>query len=651
MSTQFIYITGSDLSANRVVSTADGYSFVDPISGFTNFYSNTADGYDYNYGSGVTPSQYLTGSTFSDNISAPLIYKRTNTLTFSEKYSQYDTFCFVLSGIEDTLNNIIRIDWRPLSGGNISSIQYDIEREFNSDYVYELAADRPIAGNPKNILDYKADYNLDSLSESLTTFTPSFTAFRQDGLIDIFNCNITVCKDSYYNVANEVKLLDSQVLPISSLDPLLKVELESPDYVNNLVIRRAVTPTPTVTRSNTPINPTVTPTQTPTQTPTRSRTPTQTVTHSNTSTPTQTPTQTQTQTPTPTQGVSQTATVTNTPTRTQTRFVKYYPTPTPTHSPTAFCNSQVCTISYTGINNSVLPDSVTFNLVYDLNNNGDSKQIYNKKASTLFGSNTITFNIPRSYVSNYLSCNVSFTGDDPQIHIDTNTITDTCSSDEIDKSNTRDSNGDTFNLPEPIPLPTPTPCASPTYLPDIPGKRTIKENTDYYTFVFYPGAENLDGGEISTEGSCSGGFDIPCERQFEVIYSVTSDNGNVFASGNYDLTLVGCKPGLREMGAPLFIKIPYNNEISDSSGRFAGDEVIGGNYTFTYTVKWTAISNDPSATDEYGDATGPCTFGNTEYTNDVIFAGPNQDRFNYTVIDIDTWKDQDKNFTLVLSQS
>ena len=48
---------------------------------------------------------------------------------------------------------------------------------------------------------------------------------------------------------------------------------------------------------------------------------------------------------------------------------------------------------------------------------------------------------------------------------------------------------------------------------------------------------------------------------------------------------------------------------------------------------------------------GPCTFGNTEYTNDVIFAGPNQDRFNYTVIDIDTWKDQDKNFTLVLSQS
>ena len=106
-----------------------------------------------------------------------------------------------------------------------------------------------------------------------------------------------------------------------------------------------------------------------------------------------------------------------------------------------------------------------------------------------------------------------------------------------------------------------------------------------------------------------------------------------------------------EMGAPLYIKIPYNKEISDSLGRIAGNEVIGGNYTFSYTSKWTAISNDPSSTNADGDLNGPCTVGDYEYNGEVIFAGPNQDRFNYTVIDKETWLDQDKNFTLVLSQS
>jgi len=648
MSTQFLYITGSDLSANRVVSTADGYSFIEPVSGTGTYYDNTADGYQWVYGTGVTASQSFSGTTFSDNISAPLIYKRTNIVTFSEKYSQYDNFCFVLSGIEDSLNNIIRVDWLALSGGEVNSIQYDIERDFNADYVFDLAADSPIAGNPKNALEYKIDYDLQSLSESLTTFTPSFSAFRQDGLVDIYDCNLTVCKDSYYNVADKLKLLDSQVLPISSLDPLLKVELESPDYVDNLVIRRAVTQTPTKTRTGTgAITPT--PTQTPTQTITRTISPTITITKSTTTTPTVTPTQTQTQTPTPTQGVSQTATVTHSPTRTQTKVSKSFPTPTPTHSPTAVCNSQICTVSFNGSNDTCDPDTCTFNLIYNTNADGDSKQIYSKKATTLFGTNTLTFYVPRFYVSNNFSVVVQFTADDPQIHINSVLITDTCSDQPVDNSNTADP---TIKLPNPIPLPTPTPCASPTYNPSVPGKSTINDNTDYYTFVFYPGAENLDAGERTDNARCTGGFDLPCERKFEVIYSVTrSDTGQVWASGKYEKTLLGCVDGLQEMGGPLFLKIPYNNQISDSSGRFAGDEVIGGDYTFTYIVKWTSLSNDPLAVDEYGDPTGPCIFGDTEYTTDVTFAGPNQDRFNYTVIDEETWKDQDKNFTLVLTQS
>ena len=649
MSTQFLYITGSDLSANRVVSTADAYLFTDPISGIDSYYRQTADGSGWVLGSGVTYSQNLTGTTFSDNISAPLIYKRTNNITFSteccERYSQYDTFVFILSGIEDTLNNIIRVDWRALSGGEVNTIQYDIDREFNSDYVYDLAADGPIGGNPKNSLTYKADYDLNSLSESLTTFTPSFTAFRQDGFIDVYDCSLTISKDSIYNVADKLKLLDSQVLPISSLDPLLKVELESPDYVDNLVIRRAVTPTPTLTRTGTGLI-TPTPTQTTTQTITRTISPTITITKSPTPTPTQTQTQTPTRTVSPTQNVSATGTATRTPTRTSTKHARSYPTPTPTHSPTAFCNSKICTVNYSGSNDKVNVNDVTVNLVYDNVEAGNTKQIISKKPSSVFGTYNLLFYIPRDYVDNYLSCRVDFLNDDPEIHINSVTITDTCSNKEIDKS-TPDED---IKLPDPIPLPTPTPQPSPTYKPELPGIRDISENTDYYTFIFYPGAQNTDAGEIVTGGPCFGGFDLPCERKFEVIWSVLKE-GEAFSNGKYEKTLVGCTEEMGEMGAPLYIKIPYNKEISDSSGRIAGDEVIGGNYTFSYTSKWTAISNDPSSTNADGDLNGPCTVGDYEYNGEVIFAGPNQDRFNYTVIDKETWLDQDKNFTLVLSQS
>jgi len=51
-----------------------------------------------------------------------------------------------------------------------------------------------------------------------------------------------------------MNLLDSQTLPLSSKDPVVKIELENPNYVNNFVLRRFVTPTKTrtITPSQTP---------------------------------------------------------------------------------------------------------------------------------------------------------------------------------------------------------------------------------------------------------------------------------------------------------------------------------------------------------------------------------------------------------------
>ena len=72
MSSIYFYLTGNDNSVNRNVDVADAYYFNNPAptsqDNITNFYTNNAEG----LGFGVPDSiaQYLTGSTFSDNLSA-----------------------------------------------------------------------------------------------------------------------------------------------------------------------------------------------------------------------------------------------------------------------------------------------------------------------------------------------------------------------------------------------------------------------------------------------------------------------------------------------------------------------------------------------------------------------------------------------------
>ena len=479
MSIKVLYITGSDASVDRDISVADAYDYIDPITGSATSYINTADGNNFDYGSGVAPSQYLTGSTFDQ---PQLVYKRTNEFPFSGIYSQYDTFVFNLSGIEDASNNIIRIDWQPLSGVAVQSVDYGLDTDFSSQYVYNLAAGLAIGENPKDDT-YSYVYNLDSLTdtslsyESLTTFQPAFSAFRQDGLVDIYNCSLTVSKDSIYNVAGKLKLLDSQVLPISSLDPLLKIELEDPNYVNNLVIRRAVTPTPTRTISNTPAVPT--PSVTTTQTPTRSNTPTQTGTKSITPTPTQTWTQTITLSPSKTINVSTTTTPTITRTQSQTQVVKHRVTPTPSKT-SLICHSQECTVSYTGINDKAETSSITLNLIYNHDGAGNTKTLLSKNVTNFFGTYEVKFYVPIRWVANYLSAEVNFQGENPGISINSINITDTCNRTYKPDTGTVT----TDNLPSPIPPPTPTPKPTPTYNP--PASSPESDDTKYYTFVFLP---------------------------------------------------------------------------------------------------------------------------------------------------------------------
>ena len=379
MSLLTLHLSGTDVSTNRDISVADGYLYVDPVTGLSDYYTNTAySTFETNPdGSYVlTATQELTGTTFFSDLSSPLVYKRETDIIFESNFmsvssgtsgifSQYSTFNFDLSGIEDSSNNIIRVDWTPISAGKVSSYVWEALPEYSADYVYKLATGLAFGYNPKNYSVYTHNYDLNSLptlDDSLSTFSPSFSAFRQDGLVDVYNCSLVVSKDSIYNLANKLSLLDTQVLPFSSLDPLIKLELDGPDYVNNLVIRRHVTPTPTRTITSGDVTPT--PTQTPTRTTTRSRTPTITRTKSQTCTPTQTSTQTQTVTPTQTQGVTVTPTPTYTATCTETRSFWNRVTPTPSKAP-GVCISQEITVTYTGINDKVDPNDVVLSLVYN----------------------------------------------------------------------------------------------------------------------------------------------------------------------------------------------------------------------------------------------------------------------------------------------
>ena len=135
MSLLTLHLSGTDVSANRDISVADGYLYVDPATGSSDYYTNTASGVDFP-GDGIIWTQALSGTTFNSNLSAPLMYKRETDIIFQSDFmsvssgtsgifSQYSTFNFDLSGIEDSSNNIIRVDWTPIYAGKVSSYVWE----------------------------------------------------------------------------------------------------------------------------------------------------------------------------------------------------------------------------------------------------------------------------------------------------------------------------------------------------------------------------------------------------------------------------------------------------------------------------------------------------------------------------------------------
>ena len=422
-----IYITGTDTSVLSA-AVASGYYFLNPVDNSSNYYSLTANGSELQ--KGLVYSQYLTGSTFDMD---ELVYKRITTYNQSSSavsidryYSEFNSISFNLSGIDDSDNAIVKILFDPKDGSQLVVDSFNNALTYDGEYVYKSASGVN-TDNPKyNIFTHK--YNLSIDDQFSKSFYPSFSAYRLDGLVDIYNIDLSIARDSIYNASDDIKLLDTTILPLSANDPLIKVELQNPDSVDNWVLRRSVTPTPTRTLTPTPTrNATPTRSRTPTQTKTPTRTSTITRTRSQTPTPTRTKTNTRTRSQTPTRF----ATPTQTRTRTKTDYRKtVIPlTPPPSKSKVILppCVNRKYRVTFSGEADMVDIKTVTLGVQYKFRNITRFFLDTSNLPPTTYGNN-LTFDVvvPSSVSQSMLSPFVRFTEEDPQITFHSIELIDPC---------------------------------------------------------------------------------------------------------------------------------------------------------------------------------------------------------------------------------
>lgn len=418
------YVTGTDVSVLSA-SEVSGYYYINPVDGSSDFYTNTAGSMDYNDN---TYTQLFSGSNFDSGV---FNYKRSTIIDLSAvRYSEFDTIIFNLSGIDDSTNTIIKMLFEP-EDGIIQSVTYkNNELVFDKNLPYNLVIGGNTGSNPKNVL-YSYDYTLEKDHPFERTFQTRFSAYRQDGMIDEYILPLRVARDSIYNVADKFNLLDATVLPLTSNDLMIKMELENPDYVNHFAIRRGVTPTPT--RSNTPTN-TKQITLSRTQTPTVTKTPTNTRT--NTKTRTHTPTRTNTPTPTitRTRSTTQQASKSRTPTHTKSHTPIYInvpvtPPPTPSKSTAPRCISKEFTLEYEGLNDAIEPSTVKLGLQY--NYTDDTKSFYTSSIESIINKSSVKVYLPVESTDYNVTPYVFFEGDDPGITVTSIKVSDNCSLEPI----------------------------------------------------------------------------------------------------------------------------------------------------------------------------------------------------------------------------
>jgi len=422
-----IYIRGTDTSVLSA-AVASGYYFFNPVDYSSNFYSLTANGGELQQG--LVYTQYLSGSTFDMD---ELVYKRITTYNQSSSavsidryYSEFNSITFNLSGINDKDNAIVKIIFDPKDGSKLVVDSFNNNLQYDSEYVFKSAAGIN-TDNPKyNIFNHK--YNLSIDDTFSKTFYPSFSAYRLDGLVDIYNIDLTIARDSIYNASDDIKLLDTTILPLSANDPLIKVELQNPNVVDNWVLRRSVTPTPTRTQTPTPTRfSTPTRSRTPTQTKTSTRTSTITRTRSQTPTPTRTKTNTRTRSQTPTRFATPTQTRTRTRTDHRKTIIPLTPPPSKSKVKIPDCLNRKYRVTFSGAADNVDIKTVTLVLQWKFRNITRFFLDTSNLPPSTYGNNlTYDVIVPSSVSQSLLSPFVRYTEEDPQITFHSIVLIDPC---------------------------------------------------------------------------------------------------------------------------------------------------------------------------------------------------------------------------------
>lgn len=209
-----LYITLSE--ANAALSTygflnAYLYFIIDPNTyQFTSeYYTNTAEGITNFTTNENTLSALLTvsGGTFLDYSEGYFNYTRFYSATATELISEFDTIVFNLSGIADYTFNIVKITLDQYGDGSvlISNVA-DFYLTYDNHSALDILDETNDFASPK-FKPLSAKYQTLS-TQFTTTYTPVLSVFRDNGVIDIIDIQLTVAKKSFNEITQDFRIID-----------------------------------------------------------------------------------------------------------------------------------------------------------------------------------------------------------------------------------------------------------------------------------------------------------------------------------------------------------------------------------------------------------------------------------------------------------
>lgn len=210
-----IYISLSeDNQALSAYSVLNGYLYfvIDPNTyNFTSYYySNTAEGLS-SYTLSEAGLPVISGGTFEDYTEGYFNYVRYYSATVPQLINEFNTITFNLSGIQDSTFNITKTVLDKYGNGSvlISAVK-NFYITYDNTSALAIAEETNNYTSPKYAL-LETSYQTENSAFS-TTYTPVISVFRDNGIIDIINLTLTVAKQSFNQITQDFRIIDTYQL-------------------------------------------------------------------------------------------------------------------------------------------------------------------------------------------------------------------------------------------------------------------------------------------------------------------------------------------------------------------------------------------------------------------------------------------------------